>query len=53
LSACKVLSSRRDDREQIAADPGHRWLDHGEDRRGRNRGVNRIAVVLQHLQARG
>ena len=40
-----------DDGEEVAADAGHRRLDDREHSGGRDRGVNRVAAVLKHLQA--
>ena len=41
------------DGEQIAADAVHRRLDDGEHGGRRNRGVDGVAAVLQHLEAGG
>ena len=41
------------DREQITTDAVHRRFDNREDCRGGNRRVDRVAALLQHLQAGG
>ena len=41
-----------DDRQQVAADAVHARLDDREHRGGGDRGVDRVAAVLQHLEAR-
>jgi hypothetical protein len=42
-------SSSRHDREEIAADSVHGWLDHGEHRCGGDGGVDGVAALLRTL----
>ena len=52
LSAVQLFRFRVvDDREQVAADTVHRRLDDGEDRGCGDGGIDRVAAILQHLQA--
>jgi hypothetical protein len=53
VEAAKLLHLRVvDEREHVAADAGHRRFDHREDGGGGDRGIDRIAAFLHHLQSR-
>jgi hypothetical protein len=47
-----LLLRHPDDGEEVAADPGVVLRGHIEHRAGGDRGVNRVAALPQHLEAR-